>query len=334
MRTPRRLVASDRNDIRSGRSGKKDDDSGRLVTIAALGGDYAAALAATKAESTTAHRNWSRFIEQILAAFRDQRGRLDDKGASRAVDDHDEPPKAITTAQGEDPAIARSLSFFGKLFDLLTRDDAPMRNVLTAFDLTQYVCDRLRPEPVQAKKWLDQLIPILVTSAVPLDRRDDIAAAILVALGTSSDVSRSRWARGCLLRLGVEFANEPPTADGVRGFQAVLPQQATFAELWAQLAVLSTLPEQVASYWQALNEGRPSDGYRDLPGEVPDEWPLLEAAISSPRARAKIKFTGGALESCPHCYIKLPSREIQKMQSCGIATAKNCCHKIFIRHDV
>ena len=333
-KNPNRLAPSEPHDIRSRREGEKDDDSDRLVTIATLGGDYAAALAATNTQSTTAQHNRSRFMEHILAAFRDRRGPLEDKSTGRAIDDDDEPGNDSTEPQREDPAITRSLHFFTKLFDLLTKDAAPVRNMLTAFDLTQYVCDRLRPDLVQAKRWLEKLIRVLVNSDVPLERREDIAAAALVALGVKPDVDRCRWARSCLLRLGVDFSKEPPTADGVRGYQAVLMPQATFTELWAQLAALRTFPEQVASYRQALEEGTPSDGYPDLPREVKEEWPLLEAALTSPQARRAIVFTSGSHEACPRCYIKLPSVEIQKLRSCGIATAKNCCRRIVICQGV
>ena len=328
----RRLASSDPNDMRGGAEGEKGDDSDRLVRIDALGGDYADAIAAIKTQSTTAHRNWSRFIEHILAAFRAPRGPLEYRGTGRAIDDDDEPRKDSTEPRGEDPAIARSLNFFTKLFDLLTKDGSPARNVLTAFDLTQYVCDRLRPELAQAQEWIEKLIRVLVNSNVPLERRDDIAAAVLVALGVEPepDDRRCRWARSCLLRLNVDFANEPPTSDGVRGYQAVLLQQATFTELWARLEDLRTFPEQVASYRQALEKGMPSDGYPDLPTEVHEEWPLLEAALTSPQALREIVFTSDSHEVCPRCYIKLPSVEIQKLQSCGIATAKNCCRRIVI----
>ena len=330
---PHRLAPSDANNIRGGGEGKKDDDSDRIVTISALGGDYAA-LAATETRSTTAHRNWSRFIGHILAAFRDPRGPLEDKGTGRATDDDDEPRKDSTEPQGEDPAIARSFNVFAKLFDFLTTDGAPVRNTVTAFDLTQYVCDRLRPELEQAKEWLEQLIRVLVNSGVPRERRDDIAAAVLVALGVAPNVDRCRWARNCLLRLGVDFANDPPTADGVRGYQAVLLQQATFTELWVRLAALRTFPEQVASYRQALEEGTPSDGYPDLSREAHEEWPVLEDALISPQARRKIVFTSGSYEFCPRCHIKLPTVEINKLQSRNIATTKNCCRRILIWQGV
>ena len=332
---PHRLVPSDPNDIRGGGDGEKDNDSDRLVTIAALSNDYATVFAGTaKSQSPPAHRGWSRFVEQILVAFRAPRGPLEDKDIGR--DDDDEPRKDNTELQGQDlgqdPAIAKSLNFFTKLFDLLTKDGAPPRNMLTAFDLTQYVCDRLRPELAQAKKWLDRLVRVLVNSAVPLERRDDIAAAVLVALGVAPDVGRCRWARSCLLRLGVDFAAEPPTADGVRGYRAVFPQRASFAELWARLAAQRTFSEQVASYLQALEEGTPRDGYPDLPKALHEEWPLLEAAFTSPHARRRIVPTGVSLEVCPRCYIRLPSSEMSKLQSIGIATAKNCCRRIVIWH--
>ena len=158
---PRRLAPPDLNDIHGDGEAEKDDDSDRLVTVAALGGDYAATFATTKTRGAAAHRNWSRFIEQILAAFRDPRGPFEDRGTGRAGDDH-EPRNNRTGSQGEDPTIAKSLSFFTRLFGRLTRDGASPRNVLTAFDLTQYVCDRLRPDQAQATAWLQRLIRVLV----------------------------------------------------------------------------------------------------------------------------------------------------------------------------
>src|SRR5206468_10249406 len=104
--------------------------------------------------------------------------------------------------------------------DLLTKDDASSRNAITAFDLTQYVCGRLAPEAAQAKEWLERLVTVLLKAGVPPERRDDVAAAVLTVLGISPDATSCRWARGCLLRLGIDLTAEPPPADGVRGYQA------------------------------------------------------------------------------------------------------------------
>jgi hypothetical protein len=290
-------------------------------------------LAATKAPDAVAHRNWSRFIDQILSALRDPRGPFESTSTGRVCDDEeddDDAQKNWTEPQGEDPAIAKSLSFFTRLFDLLTKDCGPARNALTAFDLTQYVCDRLRPDAAQAKAWLERLITILLNAGVPPERRDDVAAAVLTIAGMSPQTSRCRWARGRLLRLGVDFAGEPPPADGVRGYQALLLQQATFPELWTRLRAVRTFPEQVYSYKQALEDGKPSDGYPDLSAETREEWPMLESALTSPQARSRLLFANGSHETCPRCHIKLPSGEIYKLRATCVATAKNCCRKIVI----
>jgi hypothetical protein len=123
---PRRLVPLDPNDIHDAGESEKKDDSERLVSVAALGGDYAAAFAAAKTHGAVAHRNWSRFIEQILSAFRDPRGPFEDRSTGRAADDEDdeddkrrknlEPTgdgQALGNLASSDPpeAIARGLSF-------------------------------------------------------------------------------------------------------------------------------------------------------------------------------------------------------------------------------
>ena len=312
----------------------KPDESETLIPVATLNRAYTEAFAAAGSRDTAAQRNWSRFIDQILLAFRDPRGPFGRAAPGRAGDDEDDdngesentPPEPVE----DDLALGRSLAVFGKLFALLTKDGGPARNALTAFDLTQYVCDRLRPEPTQAREWLERLIKVLLKAGVPPKRRDDVAAAVLTLLGMSPERNAYRWARGCLLRLNVQFDGVPPSPDVARGFQSVLPQQATFAELWPGLVAIHTYPEQVRHYMQALNDGTPSSGYPDLPEEVREEWPVLEEAITSTPARGRLLFAQGAPEFCPKCHITLPRGEIQKLQSTGIATAKNCCHKVVI----
>jgi hypothetical protein len=330
---PQRLGAADPHAIGGGSDVAKRDNSEQLIPVAALSGHYTDAFTATTARDAASHQNWSRFIDHVLLAFRDKRGPFGRTGAGRAGDDEDDenadtaPPPDLGEA---DPAIAKSLAVFERLFDLLTKPGGPTRNALIAFDLTQYVCDRLRPEAVQAREWLDRLIKALLNAGVPPERRDDIAGAVLTVLGMSPEPGLYRWARGCLLRLNMDFASEAPSPDGVLGFQSVLPQQTRFSELWTRLRTLRTYQEQVLSYLQALELGKPSSDYPDLPSEAREEWPVLVDAITSAQSRAKLLFTNGALGVCPRCHIRLPSSEVYKLQSTGIATAKSCCHRIVI----
>ncbi len=327
---PHRLVPGDPNAIRGGTVDSRPDDSEHLVSVATLSSQYAEAITTRDAPHATSHRNWSRFIDHILLAFRDPRGPFGRTGIGRAGEDEEDGTPGDPTEEAEDPAVAKSLSLFERLFGLLTKDGGSARHALIAFDLTQYVCDRLRPDAAQARGWLDRLITVLLNTGVPPERRDDVAAAVLTVVGMSPQPGRYRWARGCMLRLGVDFGGEPPLAEGVRGFQALLLQQATFPELWTRLRGLRTYPEQVRSYLQALADGKPSSGYPDLPGEAREEWPVLEAALTSPQARGRLLRANGPLDACPRCHIKLPTVEIYKLRSTGIATAKNCCRRILI----
>lgn len=328
---PRRLGLRDPNDNRSGGEPEEVEDSERPVAIAALDGESVGAGLGGRGRRDNPQGKWSRFMEQILAAFREPRGALPDRSAGGIFGDEDEPNAEGEEQRGDDPAIARSFHFFGQLLDLLTGEDASARNLLTAFDLAQYVCDRLRPEQAQAREWLEQLIAGLVNSAVPAERREDVAAGVLLVLGVAPSVRRCRWARRCLLSLGMDFGSEPPSAEGVRGYRTVLVQDATFVELWRELAALRTLEEQVGAYRQALEEGKPSDGYPDLQREAEEEWPLLEAALSSAVARGRIVFIDGLREVCPRCHMRLPSGEIDKLRAVGIATAKSCCSRVVVR---
>src|SRR6266404_691132 len=226
---------------------------------------------------TGGSQSYSRFMEQIFAAFRQKRGSFGRAGAGGKGDDDGDDDELDDEEQEkgrdgdrdrkdddeDDPAIKRSLSEFEKLFDLLVRPDGVTRQLLIAFDLAEYMCERLKPERTQAQHWLDRLIPALLKAGVPADQRDEVAAAILTNLGAAPVPRLLRRTRGNLLGLGIDFSGGPPPADGVIGFQSVLPQQQAFADLWQQLLVMRTYQEQVRCYLAALNNGGSSGGFAD-----------------------------------------------------------------------
>jgi hypothetical protein len=231
----------------------------------------------------------------------------------------------------KDPAIGKVLSSFERVFKVLTRDGVGFRAAIIAFYLTGYICDRLRPDAAQARTWLERIIKVLLGVDLPPDRRDDVAAAILTVVGISPEPALYRWARGCLLRLGIEFTGPPPSTDGVRGYQTVLLQREDFLELWLRLRDVRTYQEQVRSYLDAVNTGKPSpDAYRDLQKDAGEEWPVLKAALTSSEARRKLLLANGSIDACPVDHIMLPSGELDKLRSIGVATAKNCCRKVII----
>lgn len=219
---------------------------------------------------------------------------------------------------------------FERLFALLTNPGSPPRSALIAFDLTNYVCARLLPDVTQAKAWLEKLIRLLLDGGVRPERRGDVAAAVLTLLAMAPGPGTYRWARGCLLRLGIDPSGPPPAADGIQGFVEVLKPRTAFSDLWPHLSALRTYQEQVRSYLLALEDGRPAAvDYPDLRDGC-EEWPILEGAFTSEHARRRIAVIGHAPDVCPRCNIRLPRGEAFKLRSTGVATAKGCCSRVLI----
>jgi hypothetical protein len=325
--------------------GSKDPDADKMaspdILVADLSDVAVAAGTAAAAGHNATKGSWSRFMELILSAFREKRGPFGRAGAGGKGDDdrddddldggdddhHDDDRQARDEDQRD---IEKSLVAFDRLFELLLRPDAETRQALIAFDLAQYICERLQPDAAQASRWLDKLIPALLKASVPPERRGDVALAVLSFLGMAPTPPKLRWARGCLLPLGLDLSGNAPASDGVRGFQAVLPQARSIAELWPQLQSIRTYPEQLRSFLAALKNGGVGE-FTELEQAAPEEWPALKAALGSKDPLKRLMVLKGVVEYCPRCKIGLPLGEVGKLRSVGIATTKSCsCRLILI----
>jgi hypothetical protein len=327
---PQRL-ASDPGSIRGGGDAEKKSEDEVLVPVAALAGDYSDAFAATRGHEGGTHKAWSRFLDQILLAFREPRGPFGGTDAGTpGEDEEDNGSNDQRDPKQKDPGLDKAFASFERLFEVLTKDGSPARNGIIAFELTGYVCDRLRPDAFRVQGWLDRIVRALLAAGVAPDKRDDTAAAILTLYGFTPTPGLCRWARASLLRLGCDLAGPAPATEAVRGYQNVLLQQQGFEQLWKQVRGVRTYEEQIRGYVQALNSGKPTpDDYPDLPTEAREEWSVLEAALASPDERKKLLFAKRP-DTCPVHNMKLPQAELHKLRSVGIATAKSCCNKVII----
>jgi hypothetical protein len=272
---------------------------------------------------------WSRFMEHVLAAFREPRGPLGGTSSGRKGDDEDDDDRAVQSPI-VDRAIDRSLSSFDRLFDLLLSPVNAPCLAITAFDLTQYICERLAPDPAKAGAWLRRLVEALLASNLAPDRREAIAAAILTQFGAKPEAGAERSARGRLLRLRYDLSGPPPSADLVRGFRSVLALLTDFAALWARVQAVRTYPEQAYAYLRALEGGQPTQGYQELLAENPDERAALQDAFRSATARANILVMRRWTDTCPRCHIALPTGERYKLHSKAVAKSKNCCGRVVV----
>ena len=316
-------------------SGGSDDpatspESTAMVTVAELDSSYASAVTAGLGKDTTASRSWFRFINHVFAAFRERRGPFGRTGAERkGEDEEDKQAENGSEPNGEDPAIKRSVEVFGRLFDGLVFPEGTSRHVIMAFDLTQYVCERLQPEAPQVT-WLERLIKAFLGVGVEPEPAQRCGGGDSGSLGDAVTTGRGSLGARLASSGGHGHVRPPPSSHGVQGFRSTLPETIGFEELWQRVQSVRTYPEQVRSYLRAVKERKPGTDYSDLAQEAPEEWPVLEAAVTSEYSRKKILELDHWQDSCPRCNITLPTGEIFKLQSTRIATAKDCCNRIVI----
>lgn len=326
-----------------GRAGAGDQpEQDRLIPVSALREGYTHTRGDDTDDSHPSDAGWQRFMNYVLAAFRLSRpphvttgavaprrdGALADDWTDAAnIDDESE---AGTDDSDDQRAIAQAFKSFRGLFATLTLPDAPSSQLLTAFDLTQFVCHRLHPDERDAQDWLCRLIDLLSVTGVPAERRDDVVAAALVLTAFAPGRETFRWTRRRLLKMQVDLASELPPLDGAAGFASSLPNRMLIQDVWGALRDTLTFAEQVRAYLGALEHSTPSDGYPDLPTAVPTEWCVLRDAFTSNGSRRRIIVIGRADDACPDCNTVLPNSERLKLQNIGIATATNCCARVII----
>ena len=306
-------------------------DLNATVPVAELEAGYIHRPTTSGAPDEFGGPRWPRFMELVLAAFRERRGPLGHTASGRkGEDDEDDDTEHAVEAATIDPAIEELFTALGRFLDVLLSPKNAPRHAMTAFDCVQYVCERLQPEATQAGSWLMRLINTLVDAGVPNERRADVAAAILTLLGARSQPGGDHLARARLLKLHYDLTGSPPSPDLTKGFQSVLIQTAEFADLWKRVQAVRTYAEQARAYIRALESGRKSDYYHDLLAEVPEERRLLENAVGSTKGRDRILVLKHWTDACPRHHMVLPTGEIHSLRSKSIATAKNCCGRILI----
>jgi hypothetical protein len=308
-----------------------DSEEVTMISVAELViGNLAAETSKRNRTEAKAHRNWTRFMNQIFSAFRQRRERTNTEAGTEKDEEGDDGPTPDTSNDADAAAIEKSLTVFERLFDLLLSDEPSARNAIVAFDLTHYICGRLQPDLNRIKDWVDRLIFTLLKISVPPERRDDVVATILLKAGALAERNVDRWARDSLLRMDMDFSAGIPSMDSVSGFSAVLPQRATAVDIWSRVQDIRTYEEQVRAYMLVLKGGKPSIEYRELAKEAAEEWPIMEDALTSPSVRSRILELDRYKEFCPTHLISLPASEAYKLKTLHVATAKNCCASVIV----
>lgn len=275
---------------------------------------------------------WCRFIDQLLASLSRSRPAFDAADDDTEGDEADDGAKTVQRTRSGDMQreIARAQASIEALIGKLLERDNAQRHGLNAFDLTAYMRQRLDLTSGQSLAWLDTIAGRLPPGSVPAERMDDVAAALLLLVRSPDDRSGARRVRATLMRLGRTIGSEPPVSEMTSLFAPELPSRDEMTARWEAVVGMRTPEEHVAGYLAAL-----SDGDQDFDGAAlrelaPDEWPLLQKALTSPRHRGNILTGTRNATSCPQHGSMLPVYEQQKYRTTLIGVTRNCCHKILV----
>lgn len=280
---------------------------------------------------------WTRFFDRIVASFREKRGPIDRGDGGRSSDvtsdgvDQDDDEPIDQEAEEENQDVQRAFLAFQKLLARLTTSSRTSRHVTTAFYLTEFMCDRLRPDADLAGHWFKQIIRACGAVGVPDEHRDDVVAAILRFAAANPNIEQYRWARETVLALQGDLAGQLPTSDRATGFAAVWPAKESPEKSWEEIRRVRTLNEQRNALRDAVRSGTTSPDYPDIASTAPEVWATLQHAIATGESQQLVRWLSADSECCPECEMNLPETERQKLLQTGIARAKNCCGAVLVR---
>jgi hypothetical protein len=280
--------------------------------------------------------SWKRFLDAFLASLRERRGPFQGQTGNPIGDDEDDEGEGGGAGDQErekDPWIDRSMARFHKVFDALLAEGNVGRFFWAAFDMAQYVCRRLEPQAIEASRWLSTLVSLYDEDVVDAERRDTVAAAILLLHGSDLSDDNARAARLHLLRKKIAIGKACPDLSAVDGFRVVLGVGTDLEKMWERIKAIRTMPEQVQEFLKAVEAGSPSSGYPELPLNR-DEWPTLARAIEEVESRDDFEIVPSGTTSCPRCSYDLPREQISKLRSRAVAIARNCCALVLVCAEV
>lgn len=317
------------------RASGEDEQRDELIPVSSLTITKVGTSVTVAGAVANTPKKWMRFLDLVMESFRERRGRLRHDSAKSGTPESDndldpgEIEDEVTNNQEDNSAAPRLFMAFEKLHGLLLADVPSSQRVVTAFDLTEYVCDRLQPDADVSNRWFRRVFDAFAVSGLPEERRDDVFASIVRFASTLANAD-FRWARSALLHLGADLNGPPPSSSRDPGLPAGESHQGMEAS-WIAIQRTRTLGEQREALRTAILSGKPSADYPDIPTVAPIEWPVLETAFADPRSRKRIRWISAHDNSCPDHDMSIPESERQKLERVGIAVAKNCCGALLIR---
>jgi hypothetical protein len=279
---------------------------------------------------TSGTESWRRFVDLILACFRQPRGPIgaEDESEEGGPDDDGAGQDASKRPRVE-PKRERQFNFLEKLLDDMLGGSSAQRS--HAFWLAHFVCDRVEPDPVQVKSYLYRLMSAFVDEPPLAADREATAAAVLVwstDLPSRDDLLRvPRVVRRRLLRMGATVDGPMPDMQLVQGFTRALAPNVDFVDLWDKIRSVRTAQEEIKSF-------RLAGAGASLGPEFPFLIGTQELSKITASEHKQLMFMTRFDPFCPHCHLALPLGQASRLREVGVARALNCCGHIVLCEEI
>jgi hypothetical protein len=272
---------------------------------------------------------WVRFMQDVLAAFSEARGTIE---ANDVTNDREDSTQANLDERDKAAAkrattIENAAQSFEMLLDRWLGLPPERRDPVRAFVIAQYICERLELESFRVQSYLDRLVESFAACRVePEDRELSIAAALLWGTQLEGGIVRTAlMLRRQLLRMGCILPRPLPDLSLVQGFARRLILHTESSKLWNRACSTRTAQEEVKLFWSATNIPLSAADFPAL-SSAP-EWQELKNGKSS-----RTIPMSECLTYCPHCWLILPSVEVDRLRNSAIATS--FCGRILLCEEI
>jgi len=281
---------------------------------------------------------WKRFLTRLMGALAEPRpafgasGEDDpDLGAGETVEAAARRAKRrAQDAERRGRQSAKALRVFDTVFDRMLERATSGTDHSGLLALTQYVCQRLAPDPALGRSYLNRLIDAFVAAGAP-DALPAAAGAVMAGAAIEPDLApAARRARGRLRKLGWDLHGPQPDTGPAAGFLRPFDAPADPEAIWRAIQATRTPAEEIRAYRQALEAGAPRPHLDWLASLA--EWPLLAAAYDADPRRREVRFVEVDALRCRCNYTALPSAARLRLHSARIVRAP-CGHVLLCEAD-
>jgi hypothetical protein len=286
----------------------------------------------TDGASSGGTRNWSRFVDALLAAMKERRGPATPREDDEDEEDRDGRKDDRKEAARQALASRKALETFELVFEAMLPSGAPHEAVLRAFDVASYVCDRLADDvtPDKARNWLRKLVDAFCANGHATVRKETAVAAVMALCGSDPDKEAVRAARSRTRTVGGDLSGPCPDTGEAASFRAAMEDEGPIDAAWRKAGETRTWREQARFYCDALEGKGPSTGFEELYSACPGEAAALAGALAAGAANGRVLVVDRWRPSCPCRNISLPSMEQKRLKSYGVAKAANCCQRVLV----